>query len=63
MSVRIYRHAVTGREMRVLDGTRASRLVEADRNWSEIKPEAKESGDGARKPARRGGTSRKKSQS
>ncbi len=38
MTLRIFKHAVTGRSMQVREGSRAERLVEADDNWTEGKP-------------------------
>lgn len=55
MSVRTYRHALTGRELCVSEKSRTFRLVEADDNWSEVK----EVGDADRKPNRRRSSPRK----
>lgn len=33
---RSYRHAVTGREIVVVEGTRMAQLVADDENWSEV---------------------------
>lgn len=41
MTARTFRHALTGRSLRVLPGSRNERLVEADENWSEVKAPAK----------------------
>lgn len=39
MAVKVYRHSVTGREISVSDDSRLSRLVKADKSWSEVKSE------------------------
>lgn len=36
---RTFKHAVTGRSIHVREDSRTERLVEADENWSEVKPE------------------------
>lgn len=37
--IRTFVHALTGRSIVVREGTRTERLVEADKNWSEVKAE------------------------
>lgn len=41
MSARVYRHALTGREVKVLDETRLAGLVERDANWREVEGKPK----------------------
>jgi hypothetical protein len=54
VTVRTYRHAVTGREVTVAEGSRMAALVEGDANYSEVK-----SSDAPKKRAAKKSTAKK----